>query len=78
MTQLGTAARPLRVAGVGDDHRDPGKVDAFLRGRGVEVVTYHDWRALDAHERAAGAAPDRPRVKLTTVPGMLEISHRAH
>jgi ferredoxin--NADP+ reductase len=65
------------LKGVGDDHRDPSRVDAFLRGRGVGVVTYRDWRAFDAHERAAGAAQDRPRVKLTTVPEMLEIIHRA-
>ena len=63
--------------GVADDHRDPAKVDAFLRRRGVDVATYTDWRALDAHERAAGAAQGRPRVKLCTVPEMLEVIHRA-
>jgi ferredoxin--NADP+ reductase len=65
------------LAGVADDRRDPASVEALLRGRGVEVVTYEDWRALDAHERAAGAAQGRPRVKLTTVPEMLEVIHRA-
>ena len=64
------------LKGVRDDHRDPGKLDAFLRGRGVDVVSYEDWRALDAHERAAGAAQGRPRVKLTGVPEMLEVIHR--
>lgn len=63
------------LKGVGDDHRDPSRVDAFLRARGVEFVTYQDWRALDAHERAAGAAQGRPRVKLTTVSEMLEVIH---
>jgi ferredoxin/flavodoxin---NADP+ reductase len=64
------------LKGVADDHRDPGRVDALLRRRGIDVVTYEDWQGLDAHERAAGTAQGRPRVKLTTVPEMLEVIHR--
>jgi ferredoxin--NADP+ reductase len=50
-----------------------GEIEALLRERGVEVVTYADWKRLDAHETQAGAAQGRPRVKLTRVPEMLEV-----
>jgi ferredoxin--NADP+ reductase len=42
-------------------------IDTLLARRKPNVVTTADgWRAIDAHERALGAAQDRPRVKLTT------------
>lgn len=57
----------------GAEQRDPDAIPALLRERGVEFVTYEDWKRLDAHETAAGAAQGRPRVKVTRVPEMLEI-----
>jgi ferredoxin--NADP+ reductase len=45
---------------------DPGIVDALVRGRQPECVTYADWARLDAIEIARGEPQGRPRVKLTT------------
>jgi len=39
-------------------------VDALLAERGVEVVSYAGWEAIDAVERARGRPQGRPRVKL--------------
>ena len=39
-------------------------VDALLAERGVEVVEYDGWMAIDEAERAAGEKAGRPRVKL--------------
>jgi ferredoxin/flavodoxin---NADP+ reductase len=41
-------------------------VDALLAERGVRVVEYAGWAAIDAAERAAGEKLGRPRVKLCT------------
>ena len=56
---------------------DPGAVPALLEGRGVEVVTWRDWQALDAHESAAGAARGAPREKVTDTGEMLAVIRRA-
>jgi ferredoxin--NADP+ reductase len=45
---------------------DPSVVDALVRGRQPECVTYTDWARLDAIEIAMGEPQGRPRVKLTT------------
>jgi ferredoxin--NADP+ reductase len=52
-----------------------GGVEELLRERGVDFVSYADWKILDGHETQAGAAQGRPRVKLTSVPEMLEVIH---
>jgi len=41
-------------------------IDALLTERGVEVVTYAGWEAIDAVERGRGEKEGRPRVKLCT------------
>ncbi|HUJ55238.1 MAG TPA: FAD-dependent oxidoreductase [Gaiellaceae bacterium] len=41
-------------------------VDALLAERGVRVVEYAGWAAIDAAERATGEKLGRPRVKLCT------------
>jgi ferredoxin--NADP+ reductase len=46
--------------------RGDGTIDALLAARGVEVVTYAGWEAIDARERARGEEQGRPRVKLCT------------
>lgn len=43
-----------------------GDVDALLAERGIEVVTYAGWEAIDAAERSLGEPLGRPRVKLTS------------
>ncbi len=45
---------------------DPGRVLELLAERGVEVVTYDGWRAIDELECARGEEQGRPRVKLCT------------
>lgn len=54
-------------------------VEALLRARGVEVVTFADWQILDAIETQRGAAQGRPRVKFSRVDEMLAAirAHRA-
>jgi ferredoxin--NADP+ reductase len=50
----------------------PGKsIDELLAERGVHVVTYAGWEAIDAVERALGEPQGRPRVKLCTWDGLL-------
>jgi ferredoxin--NADP+ reductase len=51
----------------------PDAVATLLRSRGVEVVTWPDWQALDAHETAAGKARGAPREKVTDTGEMLAI-----
>lgn len=55
---------------------DPGDVEALLRERGVDFVSYADWKLLDTHETQDGAAQGRPRVKVTRVPEMMEVIHK--
>jgi ferredoxin--NADP+ reductase len=51
-------------------------IAALLHDRGVDYVSYADWKHLDAYEVAQGEAQGRPRVKVTRVAEMLEIVHR--
>ncbi|MCP2013645.1 ferredoxin--NADP+ reductase [Deinococcus sp. HSC-46F16] len=63
-----TVAGLLADAGAGalPAAAQPGReaVDALLRGKGVDVYTYHDWQVLDAHELAQGEQQGRPRAKV--------------
>ena len=43
-----------------------GDVDAFLAERGVNVVTYDGWEAIDALESSRGEPHGRPRSKLVS------------
>jgi ferredoxin--NADP+ reductase len=45
---------------------DGAAIDALVRSRRRDVVTYADWARLDALEMAAGERNGRPRVKLVT------------
>jgi ferredoxin--NADP+ reductase len=58
---------------LGDNRRDPSQVETLLRERGIDWVTYGDWRILDQYEVATGRAQGRPRVKVTTVPEMMAV-----
>jgi ferredoxin--NADP+ reductase len=44
----------------------PEPIEALLRERKPGLVTADAWRAIDAHERKAGEATGRPRVKLAS------------
>jgi ferredoxin--NADP+ reductase len=51
----------------------PEAVLELLRGRDVRVVSYADWKRIDAAEVARGQPQGRPRVKFTAVPDMLRV-----
>jgi ferredoxin--NADP+ reductase len=51
-------------------------VDALLAERGVTVVEYRGWTAIDAVERAAGETGGRPRVKLCSWEELLAAAER--
>jgi len=51
-------------------------VDAHLAQRGVRVVEYAGWAAIDAVERAAGEKCGRPRVKLCSWDELLAAAER--
>jgi ferredoxin--NADP+ reductase len=52
-------------------------VEALLRARQPELVTYEGWEAIDRHERSLGEQAGRPRVKLTRIEEMLRIAGAA-
>jgi len=49
-------------------------VEALLRERSAQLVTYSGWEAIDRHERALGEAGGRPRVKLTRIDELLRVA----
>jgi ferredoxin--NADP+ reductase len=52
------------------------EVDALLAERGVEVVAYEGWEAIDAAERAEGEHCGKPRVKLCRWGELLAVARR--
>ena len=52
-------------------HTDPAAVSELIAERGVESISYHDWRRLDELEVERGESVGRPRVKFTSVQEML-------
>jgi ferredoxin--NADP+ reductase len=53
---------------------DAAAVQALLRERQPDLVTYAGWEAIDRHERALGERGGRPRVKLTEIEQMLRVA----
>jgi ferredoxin/flavodoxin---NADP+ reductase len=51
-------------------------IDALLAERGIQVVEYDGWMAIDEAERAAGEKCGRPRVKLCTWDALLDAAQR--
>jgi ferredoxin--NADP+ reductase len=54
-----------------------GSIDALLKAKGVQVVSFPDWLKLDALEVQRGMAQGRPRVKFTRVSEMLDALREA-
>jgi len=54
--------------------RSAAEVDALLADRGVRVVLYTGWTAIDERERTAGEKLGRPRVKLVSWDDLLEAA----
>ena len=59
----------------GADPADPDQIEAELRERQPELLTYEGWQAIDEAERGAGEPQGRPRVKLTTTDELLEAAN---
>jgi ferredoxin--NADP+ reductase len=53
---------------------DAAAVEALLRSRQPQLVTYSGWEAIDRHERALGEPAGRPRVKLTRIDELLQVA----
>jgi ferredoxin--NADP+ reductase len=53
---------------------DADAVEALLRERQPQLVTYSGWQAIDRRERALGEPAGRPRVKLTTLEELLQAA----
>jgi ferredoxin/flavodoxin---NADP+ reductase len=51
-----------------------GDLATLLMDRGVDVVMYEGWQAIDEVERAQGAPHGRPRVKLATWDSLLQAA----
>jgi ferredoxin--NADP+ reductase len=65
------------AAGVVDSpHCEAAAAEATIRARQTDVVSYADWRRLDALELATGKASGRPRVKFTSIEAMLAALDR--
>ncbi len=56
------------------DTPDPDAIEALLRARQPDLVTYSGWEAIDRHERALGEPSGRPRVKLTRIDELLQVA----
>jgi ferredoxin--NADP+ reductase len=52
-------------------------LEALLRGRGVQVVTFADWLRLDQMEVERGQAANRPRLKFSRIEDMLAALREA-
>ena len=53
---------------------DPDALEALLRSRQPDLVTYAGWELIDRHERSLGEPAGRPRVKLTTIEDLLHAA----
>jgi ferredoxin/flavodoxin---NADP+ reductase len=60
-----------------DPCESPEQLLAELREKGIEIVDYSGWEAIDAHERALGEPHGRPRVKLVSRDDQLKRIVRA-
>jgi ferredoxin/flavodoxin---NADP+ reductase len=52
----------------------PSAIEALLRTRQPDLVTYSGWESIDRHERALGEPSGRPRVKLTRLDELLRVA----
>ncbi len=72
-----TVARILEDVEAGTlagERPDGDAVEAFVRERVADVVTWEGWQRIDAHETAAGEERGRPRVKLVRVDDMADVA----
>lgn len=60
--------------GAYDQHRDPDAAEALIRAQKPSYVSYAGWKKINSYEVAQGQPQGRPRVKLTTVAEMLDVT----
>jgi ferredoxin--NADP+ reductase len=70
----GTVACILEDAEAGRLREPTGDAAAWLQARVPGLVTWEGWLTIDEHERRAGEAGGRPRVKLVRVEDMARIA----
>jgi ferredoxin--NADP+ reductase len=58
-------------------NRDPAAIEALLRERRPDLVTFEGWQAIDAAEQERGKPQGRPRVKFCRVEEMVEAASGA-
>lgn len=56
--------------------RDPDAITTMLAQRGVGVVTWSGWEAIDAAEQALGAAVGRSRIKIAELQALLAAARQ--
>jgi ferredoxin--NADP+ reductase len=78
LADLALGGEPETAPESGSTHQpstpDGDAVEALLRARQPELVTYEGWEAIDRHERALGEPAGRPRVKLTRIEELLRVA----
>jgi ferredoxin--NADP+ reductase len=58
-------------------HRDPEGIVDLLTQRGVDVITWEGWEAIDTAEQALGAAAGRKRIKIADRAALLTAAAEA-
>ncbi|MCJ8332522.1 MAG: NADP oxidoreductase, partial [Lentisphaeria bacterium] len=56
-----------------DDNLKPEAIEAYLKSKNIDYVTFKDWKLLDKYEVEIGHQHGKPREKVTTVKEMLAI-----
>ncbi len=57
-----------------DSNKNPEAIVQFLKDKGVEVVSFEEWKKLDEYEIAQGKKQARPRVKVVDTDKMIKIA----
>ena len=57
----------------GGDRAGAEAIMPLLADKGVRVISYQDWRRIDAEEVARGTPQEKPREKITSVEEMLAV-----
>jgi ferredoxin/flavodoxin---NADP+ reductase len=67
-------AEQANLPTINADDAKPEAITKLLEDKGIKYITFKNWQALDAHELKLGAEQGRPRVKVTNIEKMLELS----
>ena len=72
-------ARPAAAAAAAaaEEELHPDSIQSLLIGRGVQVVSFADWLAIDSVEVLAGHKVGKPREKITSIHALLSIAAAA-